>query len=107
MGLYQGEDIVLRIKGDDVVDFISNNFWLLYYPKGRSSNSKTVSKGSFKQIDGENVYEYAIPYSETSKMQGSYNIEILIQEAGGKRSIYVQENAFYVECSNIKDETLE
>ena len=106
MALYQGEDIVLRVKGDDIVDFTNNEFWLMYYPKGKNSKSVTVGKNLFRNID-ENVYEYVIPYNKTSDMQGAYNIEILIKDSEtDRRAIYSQENAFYVEYSNIKDEEL-
>ena len=114
MALYQGEDIAIRLSGDDVIDFENSNFWMLIYPEGREKYSVLVPKINFRKA-GDNAYDFVItpedfeitlddgnkvPIEGSKKMSGAYSLEVMVEDGESKRrSIYRQKNAFNVERS--------
>lgn len=102
--LYQGEDIAIRLTGDDVVDFVANDFKVIVYPNSRGgSQVKQLLKSDFRQVEGENSYVYVIPSKESKDMQGMYNMEVMLEQDGGYKSIFKQNNVFSVENCKIKN----
>jgi hypothetical protein len=105
MTFYQGEDISFRLKGDDVVDFVGNDFLALVYSAEDSSKSFVFKKeDDFEQNGDSNVYDCVISHDTTKDMIGLYNLEVLIIDEEGRRSVYKQDGIFEVEFSYIKDE---
>jgi hypothetical protein len=104
MLFYQGEDISFRLKGVSVVDFISNDFYVMIYAAEDSSDSIVLSKGDddVKQNQNSNVYDCVISHEKTKDMAGVYNMEVLILDKEGRRSIFKQDSIFEVEFSYIK-----
>lgn len=103
--LYQGEDITIKLTGDEIVDFVNNDFKAILYQndKGMSDNVIELWKSDFS-VSEDNSCTYTIPSNVTKNMQGMYSIEVmLIGKNGGKRSIYKQDNILTVEYSRIKD----
>lgn len=102
--LYQGEDITIRLTGDEVVDFVSNSFKVLIYPNSRGGSEQMVlGKEKFTRVDGENSYTHVISHDTSKSMQGSYNMEVMIEQDRGYRTIFKQNNVFAVEACKIKD----
>jgi hypothetical protein len=122
---YQGEQIIINITDDDVINLSEvENFYLLVYPHynrtpvttmERSDASHSISEVVI-EIKGEkedevieetkqyNVYSFTIN-GETTKgfVIGDYDIEVLIANNGERQSIFKKTNAFYVEYSNSKN----
>lgn len=112
MALYRGEDLTLNFSGDIynsdsyqslcVIIYSSTNFnnkvYDYYHYKDRTKNST---------IDlNDDTFKLKIPSRDTKDMLGPYTIEIKITEGEGaliEKTIYVQENALFVEDCRIKD----
>lgn len=102
--LYQGEDIMIAISGDDVVDFENNDFKVLIYPNSRGgANAFELKKGDFSKVEGRNTFVHTISNEDSKSMQGMYNMEVLLLQEGKFNTIFKQNNAFSVESCRIKD----
>ena len=110
MALYQGEDIALSLSGNELVDFTNSNFVVLIYSKNNKNDELVIQGKDFEALE-DGTYLYTIDRAITYNMKGAYTLEIMLeskeeQEEEKTRSIYIQDNAFFVEQSKIKDKNI-
>ena len=107
--LYQGEDIAIRIKGDDTVKFTKDNFVVWIYPTHQTSKKPIELLGTnATQVDDEdNAFDLVIDHTITKDMPSSvYTIEVLlIGDDNTKRTIFQNREAFELKFAKIKDYT--
>lgn len=100
--LYQGEDVTIKIGGDEIVDLVSNDFIIYLYPYDKTNaNNIVFTKSQLTRVDGENAYLLVIPHTTTVMMSGAYSMEILLIKDGDKRSIYKKDGLFTIDYSRI------
>ena len=100
--LYQGEDILIQISGDDVVDFENNDFKVYVYPSRGGAKPMELVKDDFEHSD-KNTYTYVIGHDMSRGMQGMYTMEVMLKTDEDYRSIFKKENVFTIESCKIKD----
>lgn len=100
--LYQGEDILLQVSGDDVVDFENNDFKVYVYPTRGGAQPMMLTKDDFEH-SGRNTYTYLIGHAKSAGMQGMYSMEVMLKSDEDYRSIFKSDNVFAIESSKIKN----
>lgn len=103
MALYQGEDIQLSFSGKGELDFNNlSSIEAFVYSKANPNNGKLYS--NFKETNGTRTL--IIPVEDTKNMRGYYTLELRLKDTSNPviTTIYVKEDAFYVEPSKIKDQ---
>lgn len=105
----QGEDIPIRIKGDENINLDVLNFAVtLYLANGKSEVSHTFKKEEYfakpkdeNEVDIPYLWVGTIPARKTSEMElGTYNMELLVgTKQNTNRSIYSNKNFLTIEYS--------
>lgn len=75
---YQGEDIVMRLKGNDVVNLDESDFVLGLYNDSNDSNVIKVEKLQCEQ-EGKNVWRAVVSKEVTRSMSiGKWDVELKV-----------------------------
>lgn len=100
--LYQGEDIIVTIKGDEHTDLTLSNFVVFIYSNTLSEGLKIKKE---KGLEKEGSFTFIIPGEETKELRtGWYNVEVLLKMDNSRlRSIYKKTSAFFLNPSIAKD----
>lgn len=101
MALYQGEDISISLSGEGLANLDVSKFVVLICSRINEEECYEIQGNEFTKR-GE-VYSAYIPKETTLKMNGYYDIEIMLEDSTypSKRSIYVKEDAIFVNKSKI------
>ncbi len=105
--LYQGEDVAIRIKGDETVKFTKENFvvWIYTAHNTQKTAIELSSTDATPVADDDNAFDLVLSYDKTKDMPSAvYTIEVLlIDENKNKRTIFQNKEAFQLNYSRIKD----
>lgn len=110
MALYQGEDIAISLSGKELTDLNESNFVVLLYSKSDKTFELVIQGKDFNHAENTDYYTYTIPPNKTKDMKGNYTLEIMLQSKESDtitkrhtKSIFIKEDALFVEQSRVKD----